>query len=167
MFALAAFCRALPPKLACSFPSLHSHALMRALAFTLHLSSPLSPTRAVSVVRVPCYSPTLFCSFVPDVAIVLSSFRLHHFFTFQSHPSYLLYSLTLLASMHLLSSISYTSLLFLTSSSPNLLFFTLHYPYSSASPPPPTTCLCSTLVSRQLCRTLCEVSVGSCKRGTE
>lgn len=69
MFALAAFCRALPRKLACPFPPLHSQALMRALAFTLHLPSSLSPTpmvssHMVSAVHVSRHSPVLFSSFL-------------------------------------------------------------------------------------------------------
>lgn len=63
MFALAAFRRALTLKLACSFPPLHSHALMRVLAFTLHRSSPLSPTRALSSHAV-CPSPLLLVVFL-------------------------------------------------------------------------------------------------------
>lgn len=68
MFVLVAFCRALPLKLARSFPLLHSHALMRAPAFTFYLSSPLSPTRVVcsrvvSLVRIPRHSRTLSSSF--------------------------------------------------------------------------------------------------------
>ncbi len=108
MIALAAFRRALALKLACSFPPPHTHALMRALAFTLHLSSPLSPPRtasshAVSVVQVSGHSSTLFSS----ISSFLSSSHLHHlyFVTFQSHLSYRLHTFTPLASLHLLSSI--------------------------------------------------------------
>lgn len=59
-------CGALPLILARSFPPLHSHALMRALAFTLHRSSPLSLV-FVSAVRVPRHSSTLSSSSPPPV----------------------------------------------------------------------------------------------------
>lgn len=140
MFALAAFRRALPLKLACSFPPLHSHALMRALAFTLHLSSPLSPTRMVSsravpVVHVPRRLPHTVL-LVPVVAIILPSFRLHHlhFFTFQSHtflPPLLPHPAGLAASPFLLHLPPFSHILLFK---PIYFFLTLRSPYSSASP---------------------------------
>lgn len=169
MFALAEFCRALPLKLACSFPPLHSHALMRALAFTLHHSPPLSPTRmvsscAVSAVHVPRHSPTLYSSF-------LSLLSFYH------PPSLALFHLTSLLPPLLLHPSGLPAspffwLLHLPPFSHVLLFkpaFSLCIPPTPLPPPPPppTTCLCSTPVSRQLCWTLCEISVGSCYRGTE
>lgn len=132
MFALAAFRRVLPLILACTLPLLHSHALMHALAFTLHLSSPLSrmvSSRAVSVVHVPRRYPTLFSSFLSLLSSCHPFRPVTYFFTFQSHPSYLLYPFTPLASLHLPSSVDYTSLPPSFSSHPPLYtcFFTLHF----------------------------------------
>lgn len=120
MFALAAFW-ALPLNLACSFPQQHSQALMRALAFTLHLPSPLSPALMVS-------SHAGFCCSCPSTILhtVLGLSSVPYAW---SHPSYFLYSFTLLVSLHLLS--SYTLLTPLHSFFSSLLFisaFTLCIP---------------------------------------
>ena len=146
MFALAAFRRALPLKLACSFSPLHSHALMRALAFTLHLSSPLSPTHMDSS-RVASFvhgcSPTLFSSFLLlRLSYCPSSLTL--FFTFQSRPSYLLYLFTLSPPCISLHLSSLPPSLYSSSSSSYLLFHSV-FPVLSS----PTTCLCSTPVRQQ------------------
>lgn len=133
------FAGALPLILARSFPPLHSHALMRALAFTLHLSSPLSPTR--SGFRLCCARPSTLLHIVLLVSAagtVLSSSHLHHlhFFTFQSHLSYLLYAFTLPAPLCLSHSLPP---FFFLPSHPSYLLFQSALP----PPPPPTTCLCS------------------------
>lgn len=135
MFALAAFRRALPLKLACSFPPLHSHAVMRALAFTLHPSSPLSPTRTVSshaaaVVRAPRHSSTLFSflSFLPSDHPPAG-------FTYTFSPSSL-FPLTFSVPSpccppHLLSSISYN--LFLLPFPQVFIFLSLFHPCQPAA----------------------------------
>lgn len=161
----AAFRRALPFKLACSFPPLHSHALMRALAFTLHLPSLLSPARMVSSRAISVVPPHLV-PLVLVVAIVPVTTLFHPSISSLSPPLPLhpagLPACPFLYLLHLPS-----SLRLLTSSSSYLLFPSASSPLLPASAPPPPTYLCSTPVSRQLCRMFGEVSIGSCYRGTE
>lgn len=126
MFALAAFCRALPRKLACSFPPLHSQALMRALAFTLHLPSPLSPTpmvsfHMVSAVHVSRHSSILFSSFLS-------------FLSSSASLCFLSAGLPACPGLYLLHPPNLTPTPFLMSSSSYLPFHPA-FPYSSASPP--------------------------------
>lgn len=139
MIVLAAFRRALPLKLACSFPPLHSHSLMRALAFTLHLPSPLSP------------SPVLFlsCSFCrASVSPLLHIVLLMRFIPIIP-PASITYTLSPFSLTFLTSSLcwptcvssplsftpSYTPFFPpLLISFPSYLVFTVHSPCSSASP---------------------------------
>lgn len=106
----------------------------------LHFASPLSFVShsygfLSSGFCCACPSPLLHTVLlIPVFLIVLSS-----------HPSYLLFTFTLLASLHLLPSISYTILNSLTpflpsfpSSSSSYLLFHSAFPYSFASPPSPT-----------------------------
>lgn len=63
--------------------------------------------------------------------------------------------------------ISISSISFFPHSLPHTCFSPQHPAYSSASLPPPSTCLCSTPVNKQLCRTHSEVNIGSCYGGIE
>lgn len=172
MFAPAAFCRALPLKLAHSFPPLHmvvTHWCMYTLSLLISfLCLPLAQFALMWFllcisIATPPQRPSQ--SLMPVIAITLSSFRPHHlyFFTFQSHPSPLLYVFTTLDSLQLLS-----SPLFLTSSSSYLHFYSafpllLCLPSSSHHLPLFHPCQATLTV----CRMLRGVSIGSCYRYTE
>lgn len=139
MFALAAFRGALPLTSARSFPPPHSHALMRALAFSLHLSSPLSPTRSGS--RLCCARPSTLLHIVLLVSAagtVLSSSHLHHL---HFSPSNLIFLTSFKPSLCRPLSISHTPFLPSFSRRPTLhtCFFGPHSPLLFLS----TTCLCS------------------------